>query len=390
MSDSQKIIAFIPARCGSQSIKFKNIKDFCGKPLIYWNLYALDSSPEVDEIYVATDCDEIENTVQSFGLGKVTIYRREAQNASDTAATEDVILEFINNKSLSIDTVFLLVQATSPFTRSSDFSQAIKKFTQSNDDSLLSVVRSKRFFWNENGKPVNYDYKDRPRRQDFPGILMENGAFYINTTQNILRDKNRLSEKIGYYEMPEYTSIELDEEDDWVMAENFMRKYVLNDVTSRWKIKLLLSDVDGVLTDAGMYYSENGDELKKFSTYDGMGFKLLKNQGIKVGILTTEDRELNRRRAKKLALDYDFHGVADKLALVEQLCDENNLYLSEVAYIGDDINCKRLLEKVGLAACPLNAVRSVKQIPNIIHINRKGGEGALREFAELILERYNE
>lgn len=390
MKDNKKIIAFIPARCGSKSIKYKNIKDFCGQPLIYWNLNALENSPEIDEVYVATDCDEIEYLVINLGFKKVTVYRREAKNASDTSSTEDVMLEFINKKVLPSDTIFMLVQVTSPFTRAKDFSKAIEQFTHSSDESLLSVVRSKRFFWNENGKPVNYNYQNRPRRQDFPGILMENGAFYINTIQNINRDKNRLSEKIGFYEMPEYTSIEIDEEDDWLMAENFMRKYLLKNNIKNWKIKLLLSDVDGVLTDAGMYYSENGDELKKFSTYDGMGFNLLKKQGIKVGLLTTEDRELNRRRAKKLALDYDFHGIKDKLTLVEKLCADNNLKLSEVAYIGDDVNCKRLLEKVGVAACPLNAVKSVKQIPNIIHINKNGGEGALREFAELILEKNNE
>ena len=74
-------------------------------------------------------------------------------------------------------------------------------------------------------------------------------------------------------------------------------------------IKIFLSDVDGVLTDAGMYYTENGDEFKKFCTYDGMGFQLLQKTGVKVGILTTEDKELNRRRAKKLGLDFDFQSI---------------------------------------------------------------------------------
>mgnify|MGYP001327669996 CR=1 FL=1 len=93
------------------------------------------------------------------------------------------------------------------------------------------------------------------------------------------------------------------------------------------KIKLFLSDVDGVLTDAGMYYTENGDEFKKFCTYDGMGFHLLQKTGVKVGILTTEDRQLNRRRAKKLSLDFDFHGVKDKLQIVKDLCKKVNVSL---------------------------------------------------------------
>ena len=151
------------------------------------------------------------------------------------------------------------------------------------------------------------------------------------------------------------------------------------------KIKLFLSDVDGVLTDAGMYYTENGDEFKRFCTYDGMGFQLLQKIGIKVGILTTEDRELNRRRAKKLGLDFDFHGLKDKLQLVKDLCEKENISLDEVAYIGDDINCFSLLSNVGIAACPNNAVSKVKAIPNIIHLKKKGGDGVVRELAEKIM-----
>ena len=151
------------------------------------------------------------------------------------------------------------------------------------------------------------------------------------------------------------------------------------------KIKLFLSDVDGVLTDAGMYYTEYGVDFKIFCTYDGIGFQLLQKTGIKVGILTTEDRELNRRRAKKLGLDFDFHGLKDKLQLVKDLCEKENISLDEVAYIGDDINCFSLLSNVGIAACPNNAVSKVKAIPNIIHLKKTGGDGVVRELAEEIM-----
>ena len=151
------------------------------------------------------------------------------------------------------------------------------------------------------------------------------------------------------------------------------------------KVKLFLSDVDGVLTDGSMYYSESGDELKKFCVYDGMGFQLLQKTGVKVGILTTEDRELNRRRAKKLGLDFDFHGVKDKLSIAQNLCNDLGISLNEMAYIGDDVNCLALLEKVGIAACPMNAMPKIKAVSGIIHLQKKGGEGAVREFVELIM-----
>jgi len=171
---------------------------------------------------------------------------------------------------------------------------------------------------------------------------------------------------------------------------NLMKKFILKDKEYNFsKIKLFLSDVDGVLTDSGMYYTENGDEFKRFCTYDGMGFQLLQEKGIKVGILTTEDRELNRRRAKKLGLDFDFHGLKNKLQLVKDLCKKENISLDEVSYIGDDVNCFDLLSNVGIAACPSNAVSKVKAIPNIIHLKKKGGDGVVRELAEEILASKN-
>jgi YrbI family 3-deoxy-D-manno-octulosonate 8-phosphate phosphatase len=249
-------------------------------------------------------------------------------------------------------------------------------------------VRNFRFFWNEDGTSKNYDYKNRPRRQDFAGNLMENGAFYINTVTNILASGNRLSGKIGIYEMPEYTATEIDEPDDWAILENLMRKYVLSK-QPRKKIKLFLSDVDGVLTDAGMYYSESGDELKKFNTHDGMGFKLLREAGIKTGIITSEETRIVENRAKKLQVDYLFQNKREggKLAIAKEICEKEGISLDEVAYIGDDINCFELLSSVGLSACPCDALQKIKAIPNILILERKGGEGAVRELVDLLLNR---
>lgn len=380
------VTAFIPARCGSKAIRLKNIRSFCGRPLLYWSLKALDDASSVDQVVVATDCDEIESCVLDFGFSKVEIYRRQPGNAQDQSATEDVILEFLNHKARDPKKLLLLVQATSPFTTSNDFNSAISQYRSTGVDSLLSCAVIKRFFWDESGNPINYDYKQRPRRQEFGGTLLENGAFYLNTAENIRKFGNRLGGKVGIYKMPEYTGLELDEEDDWFQGEYLMRKYILTPVGTK-NIKLFLSDVDGVLTDAGMYYSEQGDELKKFNTYDGMGFQLLQKQHIKVGILTKEDRQLNRRRAKKLGLDFDFHGVNNKLKLVSELCKDLKITLQEVAYVGDDVNDLELLKVVGFAACPHNAQPVIKRIPGIIHLAKCGGQGAVREFVEQFLLR---
>jgi N-acylneuraminate cytidylyltransferase len=376
------IIAFIPARGGSKSIPEKNSKIFCGKPLIFWNLQELQKS-NVDEIVVATDSEKIKSVVNSFNFSKVKVYDRSKENAQDTSSTEAVILEYISSANLSDGDIFMLAQATSPFTQTSHFNEGLELFKK--HDSVLSCCESKRFSW-KNGEALNYDIYNRPRRQDFQGTLIENGAFYISSVSSIKQSKNRISGNIGIYEMPEYTYTEIDEIEDWIVAESLMKRFVLkNEKRDFSKIKLFLSDVDGVLTDAGMYYTESGDEFKKFCTYDGMGFQILQKSGVKVGMLTTEDRELNRRRAKKLGLDFDFHGAKDKLQIVKDLCAKENITLNEVAYIGDDVNCFGLLSHVGIAACPNNAVAKIKAIPNIMQLERNGGDGVVREFVELFL-----
>jgi 2-dehydro-3-deoxyphosphooctonate aldolase (KDO 8-P synthase) len=155
-------------------------------------------------------------------------------------------------------------------------------------------------------------------------------------------------------------------------------------------IKLLLTDVDGVLTDAGMYYSEAGDELKKFNTHDGMGLQLIRQKGIKTGIITSEFTDLVERRFLKLKLDYLYQGKREggKLASVKEICEKEGITLAEVAYIGDDVNCFELLSAVGLAACPSDALDEIKNIPGIIQMKKKGGEGCVREFTDMILNNY--
>ena len=174
-----KTIAFIPVRGGSKSIPLKNIKLFCGKPLVCWNIEALENCSLVDEIVIATDSDEIECAVVAQSYKKTVIYRRLAENASDTATTESVMLEYIKLAKLNELDVFMLVQATSPLTGTLHFTEALSIYKQGKYDSMLTCVRNYRFFWNEDGTPLNYDYHKRPRRQNFSGMLMENGAFCL-------------------------------------------------------------------------------------------------------------------------------------------------------------------------------------------------------------------
>ena len=218
-------IAFIPVRGGSKSIPLKNIKILKGMPLVYWTAKAANDASCINQVVIATDNEEIRSVVKSFNLPKVVLYDRDAENANDTASTESVMLEYINKSNLNDEDNFFLIQATSPLLKSKHIEEMFVKLKSDNADSALSCVRSKRFYWSEDGKPLNYDYQARPRRQDFSGFMMENGACYINSVKNIKTNKNRLSGKISVYEMPEYTAVEIDEPDDFLLIEKLMEKH---------------------------------------------------------------------------------------------------------------------------------------------------------------------
>lgn len=304
-------VAFIPVRGGSKSIPLKNIKPICGKPLVYWTIKAACGCKYIDKVYIATDSDKIKETVERFKTGieadlfnKAVVIDRSAESASDTASTEFAMLEFANR--YEFDNI-VLIQATSPLLVSADLNRGFEVFESDETDSVLSVVRQKRFHWqnDDNGfaYSTNYDVFNRPRRQEFDGYLVENGAFYITSRKALLESRNRVSGNIKAVEMNEDTFFEIDEPSDWVIIEALMKR---NGIVAEKKIpeiKMFLTDCDGCLTDAGMYYSEHGDELKKFNTRDGMAFAILRSKGIITGIVTSENVDLNRRRAEKLKLD---------------------------------------------------------------------------------------
>lgn len=382
-----KYVALIPARGGSKSIPLKNIKKMAGKPLIYWTIESALNSKKIDKVYLSTDSQEIRRVAEHIRSDKLEVTDRNPENATDTASTESVMMEF--SESHDFDNI-VLIQATSPLLTSFDLDKAIKQYEKSKADSLLSVVRQSRFIWKQEKddfvKAANYEPSRRPRRQDFEGYFVENGAFYITSKKALCSTKCRLSGNIAHYEMPEDTYIEIDEPSDWIIAEQLLlNRYKAGPHTESIfkKIKMLITDVDGVMTDCGMYYSQKNDELKKFNTRDGMGVQLLQENGIKVAIITKEDTQIVKQRAKKLKIDELYQGIDDKLRILEEIKDKYSLDYTEIAYIGDDINDVPVLEKVGLSFCPNDAVDDVKNICKII-AKEKGGNGVLREFYELM------
>lgn len=372
------IIALIPLRGGSKSIPLKNIRLIAGKPLCYWVLEAAVKSGIFDRIIVSTDSEKIREEVSRFGFANVLIDRRPAELSTDTASTESVMIDIMGKYQFDL---LCTIQATSPLTEAADFTAAYDLFQKGNYDSLLTGVRSKRFFWNVDGSPINYDPLYRPRRQDFQGCIVENGAFYITKREILEKFSCRLGGKTGIYEMNETTYREIDEPADWDEVASLIIKKKNGCLCT---IKLLAMDVDGVLTDAGMYYDNSGNEAKKFNTRDGKGIELIRNAGIKTAIITSEDTEIVSRRAKKLKIDYLFQGVKEKYRVLQELAARLQITLEEIAYIGDDLNDLEVLQHLPASFCPSDAVAAVRQNAKYI-MQAGGGNGCVREVCDLLL-----
>ncbi len=390
MIPDARVVALIPARGGSKGIPHKNIQPLGGRPLLHWTLEAACLSEAIHEVFVATDDARIAAVAEDFGHPKVRVVTRSPETATDTASTESVLLEFACG--WQFDHV-VLIQATSPLLQARDLDGGLQSYFKNKADSLLSVVRQKRFLWEADGTglatPLNYLPANRPRRQDFDGFLVENGAFYVTGREALLTSGCRLSGKVMCHEMAEETYVELDEPSDWDTVGAMLAHRSGRSAPSEDKIKLVLTDVDGVLTDGGMYYGKEGDTLKRFNTRDGMGMELLRNRGILTGIITREQTEIVSQRAKKLQVDILIQGCQDKLPAFQQILAERNLKASEVAYLGDDLNDVEVLAQAGYSAAPADAAEEAKNSAHYV-CSRKGGEGCFREFAEVILRRADE
>ena len=154
------------------------------------------------------------------------------------------------------------------------------------------------------------------------------------------------------------------------------------------KIKLILTDVDGVLTDGGMYYSERGEIMKKFNTCDGMAVELLSKQKINTIIITRENSKIVKSRGKKIKVHKTYVGILQKELLLDEILEKSGLKLDNIAYVGDDVNDYEIMKKCGFACSPNDATKKIKDISHYI-CNKNGGDGVLREVADLILDLRN-
>lgn len=381
-----KKTAIIPLRKNSKGIPGKNKKKMLGRPLFSWVLTAAIFS-ELDEVYVFTDDQEIIDFVNKeyHWSPKVKVLLRNDENASDTASTESTMLEFAENVQHNFD-ILCLLQATSPMTTSVDINATLNEVIKNKKTSALTVVNTHRFIWNSDGTPQNYDVFKRPRRQDFDGLLIENGAVYVTTKEAFLTSKNRVSGTIGLVKMPEESLVEIDSLSDWDIVENLLAERQKKSKVHQ-RIEYLVLDVDGVFTDGCIYYNAEGEMAKKFDMRDGMGLEILRQNQVEVLVMTSENSDLVAQRMKKLQIKHTFLGVKDKFSFLKQFLLDRNSSFGAVAYVGDDVNDLTNICSVGWSFTPSNATDIVKANADYVLTNASAA-GAIRETCEILLK-YN-
>lgn len=389
-ADLTKVVAFIPARGGSKGIPGKNLALVGGRPMLDHVVLAALAAARVDEVVVSTDDPGIAGHVEAAHPA-VTIHHRSAASATDTASTESVMLEYVGTDPGA--TVLVLLQATSPLTTPGDVDAAIG-LLDGGFDSVVSVVAQRRFRWERSpdgsASPVAFDPVHRPRRQDHEGFLVENGAVYATTVPGLLASGCRVNGRVGLVEMPEETYVEVDEPADLALVDVLVRAASQPSPTAAATlaaasaIRLVITDIDGCLTDNGMYYGASGEESKRFSARDGKGFELLRGAGIETMLLTSEKGPIIGHRAEKLQVRHVTEGSADKRADADVVRRQLGLEWSEVAFLGDDVHDVELLRTVGLAACPADA-HAAAVAAAAYRCRVAGGAGAFREVADLVV-----
>ena len=383
-----KIVSIIPARGGSKAIPQKNIVDFCGKPLLAWTIEHALNSRFIEKVYVSTDDPKIAEVATNYGA---KVIERSKELATDTSPSEEALLHalmYIEEKEGLKPDIVVFLQCTSPLREPEDIDNAIRKFIKEKADSLFSVAKLEDFcVWKKENNTwisVTFDYKNRGMRQDREPYYLENGSIYIFKPEILKKYKNRLGGRITIYEMPYWKSYEIDSWEDLEICEYFMRKKLLSkkQYIPLDKIKLIVYDFDGVMTDNKVIVNQDGKESVVVNRADGLAVGILRKKGIEQVIITTETNPVVIARAQKLKLPV-IHSVEDKRKVLEEFCKKNKIALENVVYIGNDINDIEAMRLVGWPVCPADAADEVKKISKVI-ISRRGGEGVIRELLKIL------
>lgn len=397
-----QILAIIPARGGSKGIPRKNLKLLAGKPLLAHSILHAKQTPSVNRIVVSTDDAEIAAVSREWGAEVVP---RPPEISGDTATSESALLhalDYLEQKDGYEPDLVVFLQATSPMRQGGEVQAAIETLRRENADSLLSVSPLNGFLWRveKDGsvRSFSYDYRNRPRRQDAPEDLIDNGSIYIFKPWVLRQYDNRLGGKIALHRMGTLDSFQIDTPADFELLEHLMafrsaEGGSLKPETepqspeirpSAFKnVRLLVLDFDGVMTDNRVLVAEDGKEAVFCSRGDGLGLQKLREKGIEIVVISKEKNPVVSARCRKLGIEC-IQGCDNKLTALRQRADRQALSADNVGYVGNDVNDLACLKWAGFPIAVADAVPEVKAVVKMI-TTKRGGRGAVREICDMLL-----
>ncbi len=390
--------AIIPARGGSKGIPRKNIKLLCGKPLIAWTIEAALKAELVERVIVSTDDHAIAEVAQNYGAELVM---RPDYLADDFSRSEDALLHVLETEAAAgqvMPPAIAFLQCTSPLTLARDIDGTVAMVLDQGYDSAVTGTPFHYFIWtpDEHGgfHGVNHEATRRLMRQERRPEYLEVGAVYAMRAAMFLRARFRFFGKTGLFPIPASRALEIDEPDDWEVAERAMRAVQPPAITLAGlksvadldlrDVKAVVTDFDGVLTDNRVETFVDGRESVVCNRSDGWAANLLRQAGIPVACVSTEKNEVVARRCEKMGLVY-CHGADDKLAVLKEFCAGWGVSLKDVLYIGNDTNDADCLCAAGWGIIPSDAVVSIANLADG-YTRTCGGGGVLREVASAVLE----
>ncbi len=382
----RRVVAVIPARGGSKGVPHKNLRPVAGVPLVVRSIIAARDANLVDAVYVSTDDPAITALAESSGA---EVIARPADIAGDLATSESALLHALDamDSAGNPADILVFIQATSPFIRSEQIDEAISRVAAGTEDVVFSAVHNDAFLWriDENGAyGVNHDSSVRLRRQDRDPEYRETGAFYVMTVSGFRAAKHRFFGRVGVELVDERDSLEIDTLEQMQLASLIAAgRERQSAVSGGIDVDALITDFDGVHTDDLVHVDQHGVETVVVSRSDGMGVRLLREAGIPVAIVSTETNPVVTVRARKLGVDV-VQAVNDKAAAVREWAARIGVDVSRVAFIGNDVNDLSALSIVGWPIAVADAHPRVVTAARI-HLSRRGGDGAVREASELIL-----
>ena len=382
-------IAIIPARGGSKGIPRKNVRLLAGKPLVAHTIEHARQAGSVNRVVVSTDDAEIASISRECGADVIW---RPPDISGDTASSESALLHALEHlektEGYEPDLVVFL-QCTSPLTAPEDIDATVQALVDHNADSALAVTPFHCFVWQEdkhgNATGVNHEKSRRRLRQAREAQYVETGAIYVMRTQGLLKAKHRFFGKTVMCVMPRERWCEIDEAVDLAIAEMLLRRQ-----QEEARIRLLpetvaalVLDFDGVFTDNSVLVSQDGHETVICNRSDGMGLSRIKEAGIPVLVVSTEENPVVSARCRKLGLEC-LQGLQDKRAALLQWLERQGISPANAVYVGTDVNDLPCMEPVGCSVAVSDAHPDVLSAARLV-LSEPGGHGAIREICDLIL-----